>query len=491
MEFISQIFAVQLLMLIITVINSYILPHEVLNRDTKNVTQLEKDQELFNRTRRTAATTDKSRLWDKGIIPYVFDNVFAESQKRLIKKAMREWERSTCITFVKRIRGNQAKFLKFTKLNCGCCFMDSPIYRNVKLVSLQNNKCINLPIILHELGHAIGFEHEHNRPDRDKYVDIIDGNIHPDYVDQFTKLSHGEVKTFNQSYDYRSVMHYPQESFSYFSNMKTLIPREKNENITPAIGYNNKLSLGDSVTTNILYQCPKCGGTLLGPSGFFKSPINPNGSLVGSERCEWRIRAAEGEKIEVYITGLSIYETHDCAVDYLEIKNGYRTDGQVLARYCGDSYTAYVIASNYLLVTYVKNSDKSIYNRFLADYKTICGGDVGLEKDTPFNFESTNYPDKYPPNRRCIWYFTAPENHRIVMKINYFALEMSDDCINDFLEIRDGNDEHAVLIGLYCGAKYVSKVNSTKNKLSVVFGSNNMKEHFGFSSTLTAILIEN
>ncbi|XP_057322590.1 bone morphogenetic protein 1 homolog [Microplitis mediator] len=178
MGFISHVFAVQLLMLIITVINSYILPHEAFNRDTKNVTQLVKDQELFNRTRRTAATTDKNRLWDKGIIPYEFDNIFTESQQRLIREAMREWERSTCITFVKRIPKVHTKFLHFTELDCGCCFTFLPHFPKIKLISLQK-ECVDFPIILHELGHAIGFEHEHNRPDRDKYVHIIGQNIHP------------------------------------------------------------------------------------------------------------------------------------------------------------------------------------------------------------------------------------------------------------------------------------------------------------------------
>ncbi|XP_053599179.1 dorsal-ventral patterning protein tolloid [Microplitis demolitor] len=218
-----------------------------------------------------------------------------------------------------------------------------------------------------------------------------------------------------------------------------------------------------------------------------RSPINPNGSLVAIERCEWRIRAAESERIELYITSLSIYESPDCTVDYLEIKNGYRANSTVLARYCGNSYVANLIASNYLLVTYVKTSDKSIYSGFQADYKTICGGDLDIKKDTPFSIESTNYPDEYPPNRRCIWYFTAPDNHRIAMKINYFALEMSYGCKNDFLEISDGNDEHATLIGLYCGTKNSWQVNSTDNKLSVVFVSNKINQDNGFSATLALL----
>ena len=32
--------------------------------------------------------------------------------------------------------------------------------------------CYNLKSVLHEFVHTIGFHHEHNRPDRDKYVTI-------------------------------------------------------------------------------------------------------------------------------------------------------------------------------------------------------------------------------------------------------------------------------------------------------------------------------
>ncbi|XP_057322585.1 bone morphogenetic protein 1 homolog [Microplitis mediator] len=311
-----------------------------------------------------------------------------------------------------------------------------------------------------------------------------------DGVDEFMKLSHDEIETFNQTYDYRSVMHYPEDSFSFDWRLKTIIPKQENKQEVPAIGNKNVLSLGDIATTNLLYQCPKCGGTLLGPSGIFSSPMNTNGSLVGSERCEWRIRAAKGETIELYITALSIYESPECTIDYLEIKNKYVTNINISGyRYCGNIYVAKFLASNYLVLTYVKASGSSIFNSFRIDYKTICGGDIDIEKDTPLSIESTNYPDAYPPNRRCIWYFTAPDNHRIVMKINYFALEMSDNCNNDFLEIRDGNDKHAVLIGLYCGIEDSWHVNSTDNKLSVVFVSNGMNQNNGFSATLTALPI--
>ena len=37
--------------------------------------------------------------------------------------------------------------------------------------------CAHRSVILHELGHVLGFWHEQNRPDRDKFVRINKENI--------------------------------------------------------------------------------------------------------------------------------------------------------------------------------------------------------------------------------------------------------------------------------------------------------------------------
>lgn len=50
-------------------------------------------------------------------------------------------------------------------------------------------------------------------------------------------------------------------------------------------------------------------------------------------------------------------------------------------------------------------------------------------------------------------------------------VENHDNCVYDYVQVRDGHDVGAAIIGTYCGYKLPPDVKSTKNTLSVKFVS--------------------
>ncbi|GBM77930.1 hypothetical protein AVEN_89591-1 [Araneus ventricosus] len=91
--------------------------------------------------------------------------------RRRIEEAMEEIESHSRIIF--EPRRQQRCFLKITKDN-GCWFQGLNECR--PRISLGMG-CSEYGTILHELLHAIGFPHEHNRPDRSNYIVINWRNI--------------------------------------------------------------------------------------------------------------------------------------------------------------------------------------------------------------------------------------------------------------------------------------------------------------------------
>ena len=92
--------------------------------------------------------------------------------------------------------------------------------------------------VLHELGHAIGFWHEHSRPDRDDYITVANPNWHP-----VRKILN--TNTLGLGYDYASIMHYRGLGGQI----------EANEDVP--FGNAQELSPLDILKTNRLYKCRK------------------------------------------------------------------------------------------------------------------------------------------------------------------------------------------------------------------------------------------
>lgn len=117
-----------------------------------------------------------------------------------------------------------------------------------------SKRCLKFPTIVHEIGHAIGFWHEHTRPDRDEFVDILYDNIEDRYLKNFEKIDSSFIDSQGIGYDYNSIMHYDSDFFARAGGADTL--RAKDESIP--IGLAVELSPMDILQTNRLYY-DECG----------------------------------------------------------------------------------------------------------------------------------------------------------------------------------------------------------------------------------------
>ncbi|GBM77924.1 Zinc metalloproteinase nas-6 [Araneus ventricosus] len=83
--------------------------------------------------------------------------------------------------------------------------------------------------LLHELMYAVGFELEHNRPDRSDYIIINWRNIEYGNEDQFKKLRPSKYEWMDFDIDFESVMMYNNYEFS--ANDDMTIQRRDGEEI--------------------------------------------------------------------------------------------------------------------------------------------------------------------------------------------------------------------------------------------------------------------
>src|SRR5215468_5873464 len=124
------------------------------------------------------AHTTKPQPWPGGIIPYDISKLTPE-QQAIVKRGMQRWmDTGAQISFV--LRTNQEEYVFFTgNLTNG---------NNTSLVGYKKGARAEINItafwwrqeewmIVHELGHVLGFHHEHQRWDRDDYITVHFENI--------------------------------------------------------------------------------------------------------------------------------------------------------------------------------------------------------------------------------------------------------------------------------------------------------------------------
>lgn len=192
----------------------------------------------------------ESCLWPKSsnglvVIPYTISYEYEYWEIEAIEAAMQSFHGRTCIYFVPR--QNELDFLMVE--NGDGCFSSLGRQGYGQTLSINRQGCLYHGIIQHEILHALGFQHEQTRSDRDYYVRINWENIDPNMAFNFNL---GDTNNLFTPYDYSSIMHYGRTAFTMYQGVDTITPIP---DPYVQIGQRNDLSYWDIQRVNLLYGC--------------------------------------------------------------------------------------------------------------------------------------------------------------------------------------------------------------------------------------------
>ncbi len=155
------------------------------------------------------ANSEKPQPWPGGVIPYDISKL-TPVQQRIALRAMQRWTNTgTKLQFIPRT--TEVEYVCFTgNTNAG---------NNTSLVGFKKGVRADINITAfwwrqgpwmpaHELGHVLGFFHEHERWDRDQFVTIHYENIKPGRASDYDWIPKTNWMVTSLPYDYRSIMHY-------------------------------------------------------------------------------------------------------------------------------------------------------------------------------------------------------------------------------------------------------------------------------------------
>jgi astacin len=147
--------------------------------------------------------------WPNATVPYTFANDWEDpaivgdedyDMRTTIRAAMAEIEAETAVRFVPR--GSEGDYVRFRDAD-GCSSMVGRQggRQDVNLLL----RCNNTWVVVHEILHALGFNHEQSRNDRNDFVQIHWDNIEDDREHNFAIADYSWDRG---AYDYDSLMHY-------------------------------------------------------------------------------------------------------------------------------------------------------------------------------------------------------------------------------------------------------------------------------------------
>ena len=142
--------------------------------------------------------------WTNGVVYYVFESAVTSANRQNWRDAAAAWSATAALTFTEGVGVGNYIYVQNSSGN------------NSYVGMIGGQQIMNIHnwtyryIVAHEIGHALGLIHEHQRSDRDSYVSISWSYVQNGYESNFQT----STSTTYATYDFDSVMHYDKCAFS-------------------------------------------------------------------------------------------------------------------------------------------------------------------------------------------------------------------------------------------------------------------------------------
>ncbi|XP_053215446.1 cubilin [Podarcis raffonei] len=243
------------------------------------------------------------------------------------------------------------------------------------------------------------------------------------------------------------------------------------------------------------YAAIPCGGVFNSSRGTVRSPTHSFTEYHHNMNCSYYITVRSNKIVALKFNSFHLEASSSCHKDSVTVYDGLNIYAPLLGTFCGVALPPSIKSSANNLLLLFRTDSSGTANGWRASFRETlgpqqgCGGYLTNSSDS-FGSPDSDMDGKYDKDLECVWVIAAPINKLINLTFNTFQLEAESsvqNCRYDYVQLFDGSNENATVVGKFCGFRVPAPFLSTDNFLTIKFVTDMYVERAGFNVTYTTV----